>query len=212
MQCRYCFGTDDPDTLVAPCQCRGTSHYTHIACLQRYFTYYPDHMCRVCNGRMEYESTFDRVLPCLFVPVLAGILMMSSASDVSKIVLMTGLLGLSYVFATHALFTQGVAITSLLLGSLVLWIHQDPHLAAWIVGMFGLISLVQTLLQYVEPALLLFIVVIIFTMAYGTFFLLLMITYLDSVALAVLVIEAFLAWHVVLRLRPGPIWNRVYTE
>lgn len=198
--------------MVSPCQCRGTSQYTHEPCLQRYFAYYPDRVCRVCSTRMEYVSTFERVLPCLFVPVLAGFVMTSSSTPAAKLMLMMGLLGLSCLFATHAVFTKGVAVSSLLVGSLILCIHRDAQVTFWILGAFGVMALLKTLMHFVDPALLLVIMVCVFTVAYATFFLMAMIIHLDAIALSILVVESFLVWHSFLQLRPAPGRNRIHNE
>jgi hypothetical protein len=35
-QCRICLSTDDPDSLIAPCLCAGSSKYVHRACLDEW--------------------------------------------------------------------------------------------------------------------------------------------------------------------------------
>jgi hypothetical protein len=198
--------------MVSPCQCRGTSQYSHEHCLQRYFTYYPDRVCRVCSTRMEYVSTFERVLPCLFVPLLAGFIMTSSSTPAAKFMLMMGLLGLSCLFVMHVVFTKGVAVASLLIGSLILCIHRDTQVTFWTVGMFGLLALVQTLLHFLDPALLLVMMTCIFTVGYMTFFVMAMIFHLDTVAMSILAVEVFLVWYSFLKLRPAPGRNRIRNE
>jgi len=212
MQCRYCFGDEEPETMITPCLCRGTSQFTHELCLQRYFIYYPDHVCRVCNVRMEYASTFERVLPCLFVPLLAGFVMTSSSTPAAKLMLMMGLLGLSCLFVTRAVFTKGAAVASLLIGSLMLCIHRDPQVTFWAVAAFGLLALLQTLFHFVDPTLLLVIMTCVFAIGYATFFVMAMIFHLDSIAMSILIMEVFLVWHSYLQLRPAPGRNRIRNE
>lgn len=54
MECRICLESDDPETMLQPCQCRGTSAYVHRRCLERYLYFYPDGICRVCLGQIVY--------------------------------------------------------------------------------------------------------------------------------------------------------------
>lgn len=212
MQCRYCFGDENPESFLAPCVCRGTSQYTHEVCLQRYLRYYPDRMCRVCNTRMEYESRLDRVLPCIFVPVLAVLLMSSEAPPAAKAVLFLSLLGLSALFAVESVFTTGTAIGSLMLGSLVLCVRHDPTLTLRTLGVLGTAMFVWTLVQYVDPYLLLAIFTCTLTVLYTTLFAMAMSVQLDGIALAVFVVQAYLIWTSILQLRPPPHRNPIHNE
>ena len=212
MQCRYCFGEDETDTMVSACLCRGTSQYTHEACLQRYITYNPDRICRVCNARMEYVSPHERVLPCLFVPILAGFVMTSSAGFAAKMLLMIGLLGLSSLFAVYPVFTKGTAVASLLIGSLILCIHRDTQVTLVLLGILGIVALLRTLFHYVDAALLLLVAVCTFAISYTVFFAMAMSVHLDAIAHSILVIQLFLLWNSVLHLRPRLVHNRVHNE
>jgi hypothetical protein len=56
--CRICYEPDDSNSqLVTPCECRGTSAYIHEACLDRYLSYYPDGICRVCLVKMRVQKS-----------------------------------------------------------------------------------------------------------------------------------------------------------
>lgn len=212
MQCRYCFGDENPETFIAPCSCRGTSQYTHDVCLQRYFRYYPDRICRVCNDRMEYESKLDRVLPCIFVPVLTVLIMTSESPVAAKATLLLFLFALSALFAMYSVFTSGAAVGSLLLGSLILCVRHDSALTLWTLGILGTVMFVWTLMQYIEPYLLLAILTCTITILYTTLFAMAMSIHLDGIALAVFVIQAFLIWSSFLQLRPPPHRNPIHNE
>jgi len=212
MQCRYCFGEEDPETMLAPCRCRGTSQYAHEACLQRYLQYYPDRVCRVCNTPLEYERTLDRLLPCLVVPILTSMLMSSETPPATKFVLFLGLLGLSALFALTAVMTSGLLVACGMLGALMLCVHHDTSLTLWALGMLGLTMFIWTLMQYIEPALLLFVLICTITSLYATLFAMAMSTQLDGIALAVFIIQAFLLWSAILQLRPPPNRNPIRNE
>lgn len=51
--CRICFGTDGRETMLSPCNCRGSSAFIHQECYERYLEHFPDGVCRVCNARMN---------------------------------------------------------------------------------------------------------------------------------------------------------------
>lgn len=65
-QCRICLDINDPRSMLAPCNCRGTSEFIHRSCLKEYIRHFPDGVCRVCRKRMivinEYEIALQIVL------------------------------------------------------------------------------------------------------------------------------------------------------
>ena len=189
--------------MIVPCLCRGTSQYTHEACLQRYFEYYPDRVCRICSARMEYLSLYDRLLPCLFVPVLSSLIVMSSASVPAKVMLTLGLLGLAIVFALHPVFKKDVAMASVILGTAILCIQPQYELTFWVVGFLGVAGLVRTLVHYLDPMVLLTAMTCCMAMAYLTLFSMSLLIHLDRMSTAILVVQMFLVWNSFLQLRPG---------
>lgn len=57
--CRICFGTDAQDTMISPCNCRGSSAYIHQECYDRYMEHFPDGICRVCSADMRLAENPD---------------------------------------------------------------------------------------------------------------------------------------------------------
>ena len=60
MLCRICLGTDEPEHMIAPCSCRGSSKWVHRFCLDEWraqervalaFTH-----CSVCRFAYEFET------------------------------------------------------------------------------------------------------------------------------------------------------------
>lgn len=60
MLCRICLGNDEPEQMIAPCSCRGSSKWVHRFCLDEWraqervplaFTH-----CSVCRFSYEYEA------------------------------------------------------------------------------------------------------------------------------------------------------------
>jgi len=75
-QCRICFGQENEHMMICPCECRGTSAYIHLACLEEYFYHYPNRICRVCHSYMYYFTPFDRyilILLMLWLSILSTV-------------------------------------------------------------------------------------------------------------------------------------------
>lgn len=101
MECRFCLSDETPETLIAPCQCRGTLTYVHDSCLRTYFVYFPDRICRVCHERMEHPwIDLERNVICATITFLwIGIL--SALSSASLSVKVACVLGSSALLAYH---------------------------------------------------------------------------------------------------------------
>jgi hypothetical protein len=211
MQCRYCFGTDD-DPMIAPCLCRGTSQFTHEACLQRYFVYYPDRVCRVCNAHMEYVSLSERMLPCLFVPILTSLVMLTNTTPTVKLMLLLGGLGLSAIFALHPVFQKELAIGSFVVGGLLLIARSDFQLTVWLLGGLSVLLWMRTILHYIPATMVLFFLVCGFLVLYLAFFMMAMVQHLDALGTAIFAVQIFLYWQSILHLRPALGRNPIRNE
>lgn len=198
--------------MIAPCLCRGTSQFTHESCLQRYFIYYPDRVCRVCNAHMEYVSLSDRMLPCLFVPLLTTLVMLTDTSPAAKFALLLGGLGLSAIFAVHPIFQKDLAIGSLVVGGLLMISRADMHLTLWMLGGMSVLLWFRTALHYIPGHVVLLFLVCSFVVLYLTLFTMAMIQYLDALGTALFAVQIFLYWQSILHLRPAvgrnPIRNQ----
>lgn len=212
MQCRYCFGIDDDEPMIAPCLCRGTSQFTHEACLQRYFTYFPDRVCRVCNAHMEYVSMSDRVLPCLFIPLLTSLVMLTSASPPAKVMFLLGGLGLSALFAAHPIFQKDIAIGSILVGGILMIAHSDARLMMWLLGGFSVLMWMRTVFYYIPSHVVLLFLACSFVILYLALFTMVLVQQLDALGTAIFVMQVFLYWQSALRLRPTLVRNPIHNE
>jgi hypothetical protein len=212
MQCRYCFGDDNDETMISPCRCRGTSQFSHRSCLDRYFTYYPDRICRVCDTTMEYVSPLDRVLPGFFVAALMSFVMASGASPFLKCVFGLGVLLLSSLLTLNVILTPVILSTTALIGFVFYWIQQDLKTTMIMIGIVGGILLLNTLLRYIEATLLLLFFVCVFVMAYLTLLTMALVPYLDAFGVAVLMMQFYLFWYSFVTLRPAVNRNRIRNE
>lgn len=56
-ECRICFSEENPEKMIAPCYCKGTSKWVHLKCLNnwRYFNnQIAKKKCMECNFEYEY--------------------------------------------------------------------------------------------------------------------------------------------------------------
>lgn len=107
MICRICLSEDAPETMLTPCRCTGTSAHIHTECLNTYFGYYPDHICRVCRTEMDGPS--DLLLSAMMVGLLGLSITYSVVPWSIKIGLTLGLFAMTVYYAKKNLFNDTVA-------------------------------------------------------------------------------------------------------
>lgn len=107
MTCRICLEDQTPETLVTPCRCSGTSAYIHIECLESYFTYYPDRICRVC--RTEMEGLPSPVLSIVVFTLLGMTITYSAVPLMTKLGLSLALMTLTVFYSKKKLFNDTVS-------------------------------------------------------------------------------------------------------
>jgi len=110
LQCRICFSSEDKDNLVVPCDCKGTSSYIHIACLEEYFRHYPDRICRVCHKYMYYATSFDKIMFGLLLIWLSILLLVSNTNILLKLCFSIIFLGLLFAKSLHHYISAPVSI------------------------------------------------------------------------------------------------------
>jgi len=84
-QCRICFGQENEESMLCPCDCKGTSAYIHLECLEEYFHHYPDRICRVCHQHMYYTTSFDKTMFALLIIWLTVLIMVSHTVFYAKL-------------------------------------------------------------------------------------------------------------------------------
>lgn len=60
--CRICLDIDEPEKMISPCLCSGTSKWVHKKCLNRWRALVPSEhennkICKECKGEYDYEYT-----------------------------------------------------------------------------------------------------------------------------------------------------------
>ena len=212
MQCRYCLGDDRSDSMVTPCRCRGTSQFTHPECLTRYFAYYPDRMCRVCNSPLEYGTVLDRVLPLAFLAAFLTLLLKAGPPPLIGILFVVGYSGLFGVLVTYPVLARGLVGEGLVVGVLVAHLHVDPLITLYYLGGMGIFMWLQTVRQFIPDMMMLVFLTCTLVVAYLVLFMMSAVQNLNAIASAVLVVLLYLSWKSVLALRPGHGFIRIHNE
>ncbi len=201
-QCRICLDTENPETMITPCMCRGTSAYIHEACFQQYLEYYPDRVCRVCHYRVpgEQSLTVDSVVFLMMAIWMAALLMMSSVAEHFKVMYLFMMAGLMF-FVNLADAFRGIFGISLLCISF-LFTFLNPVTAVQCVLFFGLIAIIGVMFLYIPPEVMLMFVAILLMGAYSILIVSFFALKQDMFLTAFIVPFMGLVWACVIRARP----------
>jgi E3 ubiquitin-protein ligase DOA10 len=202
MICRICLDDGTPSTLVSPCRCIGTAQYIHRECLERYFTHYPDRMCRVCRtemvGPMPYQ---DKVLTAIVLVGLGVTLTGSTLSFASKGTLGMLLLATTAFFLRNNLFNQSVAI-----GTLIVYVTfvngGQAHAVVTIISTVNALAALVTMLNYIPAAYVATMAVTMLVFVYLWLTALAFAATTDSYALSVFMCIVYMGWYAWVRTHP----------
>jgi len=109
-QCRICFGNENEYLMICPCNCRGSSAYIHIECLEEYFEHYPDRICRVCHQHMYYSTPFDKLMFTLLMIWLSILILVSNTNMFVKSFFLSLLLSVVFVKYLRSIVNLYVSI------------------------------------------------------------------------------------------------------
>jgi hypothetical protein len=195
-------GDENPETFVSPCQCRGTSAYIHAECLDMYFTYYPDRVCRVCMTQMEGSA--DPWLSYAMIALLGVTVTYSGVDFLVKLGLGLSMILLIVFYAKNNLFNN--TVVSFLL-SLYLTFAAGGHPDAVFIFLFTMyiVSLGVTILVTRQLSLFLLLAPPFFALATR------MVLLLDALATGVYVSILFLVWYAWIRTAVGNRANPLLT-
>jgi hypothetical protein len=202
MICRICFDDGNFATLVSPCKCIGTSQYIHRQCLDQYFTYYPDRICRVCRTELVGPMTLqDKALLAIGLMGLGVTLVGSTMAMRDKYMLGLTLLAITWYVVRNNYFNHTVAV-----GTLIMYITfirgGHIHAVLAILVVVSCIAMVTTLILYVP------VLYVIGTILLSTAFAYILIASIafamnsDSYALAVYMCILYLGWYAWIRSHP----------
>lgn len=146
-QCRICFSSDDPNTLISPCDCRGTSAYIHIACLEEYFRHYPDRICRVCHEPMIYTTSFDKTMGILLFIWLSIMLIISNSLLLQKLFFFMMFIGILSFSTIRKFITAPVSIL-IISSSMILVTSSTKYIFSSLFLIGGILSL-STMIMFI---------------------------------------------------------------
>jgi hypothetical protein len=201
-QCRICLDTENPETMISPCMCRGTAAYIHEACFQQYLDHYPDRVCRVCHYRVPGTATFslDAVVFLVMAFWMIALLMLSSVAEHYKVIYLFMLAGL-LLFVNIADVFRGVFGICLLCVSF-LFTFLEPTIAVQCVLFFGLLGIIGIMFLYIPPEIMLMFVAILLMGAYSILIVSFFALKQDMYLTAFIVPFMALVWACVIRARP----------
>ncbi len=148
--CRICFSNEDPESLVSPCVCTGSSAFIHEDCLNRYMEYFPDGVCRVCLVKMRVQVN-PEIGPALGAVMLSAIILNNAAIPlvvkfsflVTTVVLVRGLGMAGLLSMKFLLMLSGMSL-------MLVAAQHDVHSLIAINMLVLLIGTLMTLGLYVE--------------------------------------------------------------
>lgn len=202
-QCRICLDTENPESMITPCMCRGTSAYIHEECFRRYIEYYPDRICRVCHYRVPGEMVVfhaDTVVFLCMAIWMVMLLFLSPVAEHYKVLYFLMLIGvLGFANLTHAFRGAfGICVTVLSF----LFTFLDPLIAVQAVAFFGLLGIIGVMFLYIPPEVMLMFVTILLVGSYSIIIVSFFALKQDVYLTAFMVPFMLILWACVIQARP----------
>ena len=199
-ECRICLGDDDPETMIQPCQCRGTIAFVHRRCLDAYIQYYPDGVCRVCHQNMlsPDKRVIVNLLNLHVFTALFYLILTSGASLAGVLSMLMVAIPLAYVYGNATVFVTDALLAALGVFFVYNFVQPDFVLNGTLIA--GLI--VYGLMRYIPHryvAIFMFFVVLCLYMLFLAYTAFIFLTSNGNGAVMGLMI---LAWVYAMRTRP----------
>lgn len=209
-QCRICFDTENQETLVSPCLCRGSGEYIHKECLERYIQHYPDGICRVCLAPFEVPQKNQLSIFYTFCIAFVGFVLylvspsIQSPSKLALLLLMASVLGVYWRmnWYTPVIVLASIAIM-LLFGfqTAIRYTNREPIL------IFVSLMLIYTLFLYIPQPYMMFLMMIVMICCYTYIVLMVALENVDPQMTGLFFAIVFLLWNVVTIVRPPLRFN-----
>lgn len=199
-QCRICLDTDDPYSMVAPCNCRGSAEFIHKTCLEEYLRHFPDGVCRVCRENMLSADTYIIFTQVLLFCWLMGLLGMSHIPSHTKILYISMTLALLTFMGVRKLASYPVMFLIFGMTFLVNFVYVADLIKLVII--LGCLTGTATIVYYIPPQHVFMIALIGILTLYGTLLTLFIATRTDVYMSAYFVGFIGLGWYTCVRLRP----------
>jgi hypothetical protein len=194
--CRICFSNENPESLVSPCVCTGSSAFIHEECLDRYLEHFPDGICRVCLVKMRVQVN-PEIGTALAAFMLSAIIINNAAIPlvvkfsflVSSAVLIRGLGLAGLLSARFLLILSGMSI-------MLVAAQHDIHSLIAINMLVLLVGTLMTLGLYVEMEGVMACAVATVAYVYTTFLLLRILFDMDVWTNIAAMNTIFMGWYI----------------
>lgn len=200
MQCRICLETDHPETMTAPCACRGTAMYIHRRCLDEHTRHYPDRMCSVCKTYMKRDFPSSEAISLLMILLLFG--SMTVVSDAHPVTKLCALMSLGIIvvgFSMRNCLTEGVLVFALSLSIVCLFSTSLLSVIFLLILFAGL----YTLGRYIPPPYLFVLAAVVLLSLYVAVFMASIVAHLDVYMSTTIFVTLALGWYGWLLLHPA---------
>lgn len=195
MECRICLQSDRQESMLRPCQCRGTSAYIHEHCLRTYLHYYPDRLCRVCHEPMEHPrmDIEQNVICSIIVIVWSCILLeLSTMAFPYKLLCIATLAALVVHHALRKQLSYGIVAVCLLSSGLMAMTAPDVILQT-VILVYALLG-IAALCYFLSADMLFFVILIGLALTYSILLTLAVATRSDPAFTSLFLIAVTVFW------------------
>lgn len=199
-QCRICLDDAHPETMIAPCQCKGTAEFIHKLCLEEYIRHFPDGVCRVCQHPMCLVNEIEIFFQVLMYFWFSFIICFAAIPLHTKLVYMTMLTGLFVYTTTRNVL--GLLSMSVIFAVSSIFLMMEPEYLIKTILAFGGFVMVCTTCYYVPPQYVLLIGTIGLSSVYATMLTIYIATTTDSYMTSYFIGFLSVMWLVFIHARP----------
>ena len=202
-QCRICLESNNPDTLISPCACRGTAMYIHIRCLENHIRYYPDGLCTVCRYPMKYTTrqeyfAFATMFLCMFV-----LLIISNMDLLTKLfALVTFTAVLVGLLLRHSILQEVSLVVTTFAVTIFGATTTDPRVFMMFIVVMIAFATLATLVRYIPHEYVMLFVAIVFLGLYMGVFMVAVSLAADIYGTSVILTTLLLFWYAWIRAHP----------
>lgn len=201
MQCRICLEDDRVDTMVAPCECTGTSKYIHLHCLKEYTRFYPTRICMVCKTHMHYRERFERVLNWIMIASICILFLASHSHIVPKLGIALSLALLISGFALHNCLSREVSLFVIAMCVLPTVVANDVMMVV-VSNVLIAVGGVYTFVHYIPLEYTFVVAATLLVGLYMGVFVASMLSVLDMYAIFLTTLTLFFFWYGWIKLHP----------
>lgn len=204
-QCRICLDTENQESLITPCLCRGSAEFIHRECLTRYIEHYPDGICRVCLVKFQREKDHTVTILSISLASLGTIVFyLSPVQSLANFFLFVLFLGMVGVYWFFNAFTSATVMVSMFL---LLVVAAQTHMTRELAVTFLICLFVYTLFIYIPQPYLMMMMMIISVTCYVFLLLVTSVEYMNPHMGAIFLVMIYLIWNGVIRARPPLRFN-----